>query len=31
MSFTRRGKTAKEDDGLRSCGFEGGGLEGDDG
>lgn len=31
MSFTGRGRAAKEDDGLRSCGFEGGGLEGDDG
>ncbi len=31
MSFTGRGRTAEEDDGLRSCGFEGGGLEGDDG
>lgn len=30
MSFTVRGKAAKEDDGLRSCGFEGGGLEGND-
>ena len=31
MSFKGRGKVAKEDDGLRSCGFEGGGLEGDNG
>ena len=31
MSFTVRGRAAKEEGGLRGCGFEGGGLEGDDG
>ena len=31
MSFTGRGRAAKEEDELRSWDFEGGGLEGDDG
>ena len=31
MSFTRRGRIVEGDDGLGSCGFDGGGLEGDNG
>ena len=31
MSFTGRGRIVEGDDGLRSGGFYGGGLEGDDG